>query len=278
MKPSIKKSIFWIFTAACVPLICLLLAPSRAGMAQTMLDSSHASTQRESNSAIIPVPKLENDFYDWYARHDAVIKLIGKQKVDLVFIGDSITHMFGGQPESNICHGAAVWDKYYSKRNAVNLGFGWDRTQNVLWRLQHGELEGIAPKAAVLLIGTNNLTGTEHARINTPSEIAAAIEEICKTIQEKAPHCRIILLGVLPRLETKGPKNGFEKPIREINTLLARLDKKEGITFMDLTEKFAGPDGLPRPELMEDSVHPSARGYEVMATALEPELSRLLGE
>jgi len=211
-------------------------------MAQTMLDSSQASAQKENNSAIIPVPKLENDFYDWYARHDAVIKLIGKQKVDLVFIGDSITHMFGGQPDSNICHGAAVWEKYYSKRNAVNLGFGWDRTQNVLWRLQHGELEGIAPKAAVLLIGTNNLTGTEHARVNTPPEIAAAIEDICKTIQEKAPHCRIILLGVLPRLETKGPKNGFEKPIREINTLLARLDKKEGITFMDLTEKFAGPD------------------------------------
>ncbi len=85
-------------------------------------------------------------------------------------------------------------------------------------------------------------------------------------------------MGVLPRLETKGPKNGFVQPIREINGLLTRLDKKEGVTFMDLTKKFADADGLPRPKLMEDSVHPSARGYKVMAVALEPVLSRLLGK
>lgn len=226
-----------------------------------------------TNTAVLPVPKLENDFYDWHQRHEQVKALIRSQPVDLVFIGDSITHMFGGLPPSPVHRGSNVWERYYGKRNAVNLGFGWDRTQNVLWRLENGEFDGLKPKAAVLLIGTNNRTGTKNARENSPAEIAEGIEAVCTTIHALSPATQIVLLSVLPR----SPAH-FVAPIREINRRIARLESLGYVTFLDLWPGFAEADGLPKKELMADTVHPSAQGYEVWAQALEPVLVKLLGE
>ena len=224
-----------------------------------------------TNTAVIPVPKLENDFYDWYQRHEQVKAQIKQQPVELVFIGDSITHMFGGPAPSPVHHGQEVWARYYGKRNAVNMGFGWDRTQNVLWRLENGEFDGIQPKAAVLLIGTNNRTGTQNARENTPAEIAEGIEAICKAVHAKATGCKIVLLSVLPR----SPEN-FVAPIREINQRIAKLEALGYVTFLDLWPVFAEPDGLPKKELMADTVHPNEKGYQGWAEALEPVLVKLL--
>jgi lysophospholipase L1-like esterase len=237
--------------------------------------SSKARIQTEvksGNTAIIPAPKLENDFYDWYRRHEQVKEQIKKQPVDLVFIGDSITHMFGGLPRSEIIHGGAVWDKYYGGLNVVNMGFGWDRTQNVLWRLENGEFEGIQPKVAVLLIGTNNLTGTGNARENTPAEIAEGIQAICSTIHSKAPRCRILLLGILPRSPQR-----YVSPIREINRLISRFNDREYITFMNFGPKIADRDGLPIKEYMfDDGVHPNEKGYQVWAESIDSKVKELL--
>jgi lysophospholipase L1-like esterase len=224
-----------------------------------------------TNTALLPVPKLESDFYDWHQRHNEVKELIKKQPVDLVFIGDSITHMFGGQPPSPIQRGKEVWERYYGQRNAVNLGFGWDRTQNVLWRLENGEFEGLKPKVAVVLIGTNNRTGTKNARENSPAEIAEGIEAICKTLHAKSPATRIVLLSVLPRSPAR-----FVGPLREINRAIVKLETLGYVTFLDLWPGFADADGLPKKELMADTVHPNAQGYEVWAKALEPVLSKWL--
>jgi len=229
------------------------------------------TTAPHENTAIIPVTKLENDFYDWHQRHNEVKDLIKKQPVDLIFIGDSITHMFGGVPKSRIARGTETWEQYYGKRNVLNLGFGWDRTQNVLWRLKNGELDGVAPKVAVILIGTNNLTGTKNARRNTPAEIAEGVKAICQTLHGKAPKCKILLLGVLPR-----SPNRFVKPIQEINKLLAEFDKEDYITFLSMNDPFAAANGLPKKELMQDSVHPNAKGYQIWAKTMEPVLSKLL--
>ncbi len=225
------------------------------------------------NSALMPRPKLERDFYDWDKRHKEVKALIKKQKVDLVFIGDSITHMFGGLPKSRRKRGSRIWNKYYGHRNVVNMGFGWDRTQNVLWRLDNGEFEGITPKVAVVMIGTNNLTGTKNAVKNTPAEIAEGIVAICKTIHKKVPGCKILLLGVLPR-----SPNHFVNPIKEINKHIAPLDKEDYITFLNMYDQFADKDGLPKQELMRDSVHPNTTGYSVWAKTMEPVLSKLLND
>lgn len=225
------------------------------------------------NTAVVPVPKLENDFYDWYQRHEQVKALIQQQPADLVFIGDSITHLFGGLPASSNPRGQATWNRFYGKRHAVNLGFGWDRTQNVLWRLEHGEFAGLQPKVVVLLIGTNNRTGTGNARQNTPAEIAEGIETICNVIHAKAPACKIVLVSVLPRSPAR-----FVAPLREINRKIVKLEARGYVTFLDLWPVFADADGLPKPELMADAVHPNARGYQRWAETMEPILVNLLAE
>lgn len=227
----------------------------------------------EKNNATVPVPKLERDFYDWYKRHENVKKQIKKGPVDLVFIGDSITHMFGGLPKSEKPFGEEVWQKYYSKRNTVNMGFGWDRTQNVLWRLENGEFEGLTPKVVVLLIGTNNLTGTKNARTNTPEEIVEGIQQVYQLIHKKSSKTKILLLGILPRSPQK-----FVAPIRKINSLLKEKATEDYVTLLDMSEQFAEESGLPKKDLMRDSVHPSVNGYKVWAATMEPVLKKLLEE
>jgi lysophospholipase L1-like esterase len=254
--------------------ICILAAIAvLACSGQRGVSRASQSGDVSANTAVIAVQKLEPDFYDWYQRHKEVVELINQRQVDLIFIGDSITHMFGGLPKSPIARGSRTWDKYYGHRNAINMGFGWDRTQNVLWRLEHGELEGIAPKVAVLLIGTNNRTGTQNARQNTPAEIAAGVSAICTTIHKKAPKCQILLLGVLPR----SPRH-FVKPIEEINKRLAPLKTEAYITFLNMRDQFGDKEGLPKKELMHDGVHPNAAGYRVWAKTMEPVLSKLLND
>lgn len=227
----------------------------------------------EENNALVPVPKLEDDFYDWHQRHAQVLEAIESSKPDLVFIGDSITHLFGGIPVAPQARGNVTWDRYYAHRNALNIGFGWDRTQNVLWRLDNGEMESIAPQVAVVLIGTNNLTGTDNARSNTPTEIADGIRAVCAKIHTRAPQCKILLLGCLPRSPAR-----FVEPILEINRLIAPLGKQKHITFLDMHPQFGDENGLPKKQFMQDTVHPNAAGYRLWAETMEPVLSRLLGD
>ena len=133
----------------------------------------------QRNSAVAPMPKLEQDSYDWYGRHAAVLDLQKKTQPEIVLVGDSITHFWSGEPRANHRNGANSWTQTFGDHAVLNLGFGWDRTQNVLWRLEHGEMDGLAPKTIVLNIGCNNFTGTANARTNTPEEVSAAIRVIC---------------------------------------------------------------------------------------------------
>ena len=254
--------------------LALMLGAVWLSVAQPTGLAAALSEAAPQNTAMVPAPKLEDDFYDWYQRHEAVLNTIEKQPVELVFIGDSITHMFGGAPVSRIARGGDTWERYYGHRHAVNMGFGWDRTQNVLWRIDQGELDGISPKVVVLLIGTNNRSGTQHARQNTPVEIAEGIAAICERIHEKVPSSHILLLGVLPRSPAE-----HVAPIREINMRIAPLSQEAHITFLDMHDVFAGTDGLPRKGLMlPDGVHPSAAGYALWAQTMEPVLCQLLGD
>ena len=225
----------------------------------------------KQNTAVLPTPKLENDFYDWYKRHDEVKALASQGEVNLVFIGDSITHMFGGLPKSRIARGKEVWQKYYAHRKALNLGFGWDRTPNVLWRLENGEFDKIQPKLAVLLIGTNNLAGTKNYKKNSPQEVVSGIDVICKAIHQKSPQTHVLLLSLLPRGKTE-----LMDDIRKINQSLPQLARGELITFVNLYGQFVDESGALRKDLMHDEVHPNAKGYKVWAEALEPYLRKYL--
>ncbi len=208
--------------------------------------------------------------YEWAKRHAGVCANVQTRKPQIVFIGDSITHFFGGEPHDRGRNGEAVWQKVYEPRGAANLGFGWDRTENVLWRLGPGnELEGASPKVAVIMIGTNNLG------LNQPADIAAGVTAICALIHKRLPATKILLLGIFPRGEKP---DANRQRITEINQILAKLDGKDQVTFLDFGAKFLSPDGTIARNIMPDFLHPNAAGYQIWVDAMEPTLAKLLAE
>lgn len=224
------------------------------------------------NTAIIPATKLEEDFYGWEERHETKKALAAQHQFDLVFVGDSITHLLEGDPDLPN-GGQRYWKEFYQPRNALNLGFGWDRTQNVLWRLQNGEFDNQKPKLIVVNIGTNNQTGTENARTNTPEEIAEGIKAICSLLHNQSPDSQILLMGIFPR---GTPDDPLRESIREINAIIANLAELPYIEFMDIGDQFLEKDGTISTEIMADSVHPTEKGYKIWVDAIEPVVRKCL--
>jgi lysophospholipase L1-like esterase len=238
-------------------------------LAKMLNDSAqaHLATLHEVNTALIPVPRLELDSYDWYKRHNEELALQKKLDPQVVLIGDSITHFWAGEPKSTRASGPKAWQVAFGGLRVLNMGFGWDRTQNVLWRLREGEFEGIHPKTVILNIGTNNLTGTANARSNSPEEIVQGILAIVAEVRERSPQSRIIVMGVFPR--GYAPGDDFRAPILEINELLAKsLTGEPNTTFLDIGKQFLTPDGTLPVRMMDDGTHPTAGGYAIWAKAL----------
>jgi lysophospholipase L1-like esterase len=230
-----------------------------------------SAAEEAVNTAIVPVPKLEQDGYDWYARHEAVLKAKQGRDPEVVLIGDSITHFWGGEP-AGPNHGPTAWKAAFGERDVLNLGFGWDRTQNVLWRLDHGEFDGLKPRWVVLMIGTNNLTGTSHARENTPAEIVDGIAAICARVKTLSPQSRIVHMAVLPR--GRKADDRFRPKIAEINRLLAAYAAKEQHAFIDIGPQLVDAAGTIPVDIMGDACHPTDKGYAVWAAALQAEFAK----
>ena len=222
------------------------------------------------NTAVIPMGKLEKDGYGWEERHEAILKIKAEINPEIVLIGDSITHFWGGQPDGGKMgnRGTETWQSLFGSRRVLNLGFGWDRTQNVLKRIELGELDGLNPKAIVIHIGTNNLAGTVNARSSSPEEIVAGIAAIIEQAQAKCASAKIILMAIFPRGKTAAdPKRAI---LADINTRLAAgPGKRAGVTFLDITQKWLEPDGSIAKEIMPDALHPNQKGYAIWAEALK---------
>jgi len=210
---------------------------------------------------------LEMDSYDWYERHKDVLAAKAQMNPQVVMIGDSITHFWAGPPRAHRISGPQSWERLFDGLPALNLGFGWDRTQNVLWRLAHGEFDGLHPATVVLNIGTNNLTGTVNARANTPAEVVEGILAIHDVVRTKSPGSRIIVMGVFPRgFSSSG---ALRLVIAQVNQLLAKaLAGKPDTSFLDIGDKLLAPDGTLTKEMMNDGTHPTEAGYKVWAAAL----------
>lgn len=194
-------------------------------------------------------------------RHESFNKRVAEGNVDLVFIGDSITQGWEGA-------GKRVWAEYYGKRNAVNLGIGGDRTQHVIWRLDNGNFKDITPKAAVIMIGTNN-SGS-----NTSQEIADGVTKIVEQIRKKSPKTKILLLAVFPRGANKD--DGRRKVNQGANQIFSKLDDGKHVHYLDIGKAFLDDDQtLPR-EIMPDLLHLSPQGYEIWAKSIEAKLASLL--
>ncbi len=242
----------------------------KSALAEVKIEPAHAGEPLPPTSTVAVTQGRQFPGYDWAKRHAAICAAVKERNPKLVFIGDSITHFFGGEPSDIGRAGATVWKKYYEARNPVNLGYGWDRTENVIWRLGEGkELEGASPKVAVIMIGTNNMG------INTAPEIAQGVTRICELLHKNQPETKILLLGIFPR----GPNpDGTRKKIEEINAILAKLDGQNHITFLDIGPKFLAADGAITKDVMNDFLHPTAKGYAMWSEAMEPTLAKLLGE
>jgi lysophospholipase L1-like esterase len=222
-------------------------------------------------STVVPVTQDRSwPSYDWAKRHSLTSAAVTKAKPQILFIGDSITHFFGGEQfDSYALRGQQTWGEFYAPRNAGNLGFGWDKTENVLWRLQHGAIDGIAPKLVVMMIGTNN-TGNCSA-----PDIATGIVAIVQEFNKRLPQSKILLLGIFPRGEKPNPQR---EKIAEINGIISRLNGTHNVTFLDIGPKFLTPEGLITKDIMPDFLHPNEKGYRIWAEAIEPTVKKLMDE
>ena len=227
------------------------------------------------NTAIIPVTKLEEDSYNWWDRHAAVLAVKDSINPEILLIGDSITHFWGGQPQLKYANGTLrqpngpeSWNDLFGKYRVMNIGFGWDRTQNVLWRLDHGEIAGIHPRLVIINIGTNNTSQTAHARMNTAPEIVDGIMAVYARIRTEIPNAKIVVMAIFPR--EKDPENPRRILINEINRELTPLMKQQRITFVNIAPKMLNPDGTFLTGMMLDYTHPTDKGYGVWANAIRP--------
>ena len=221
--------------------------------------AAHAQQPKALHDAVKPVPRGGG----WMTRHQAMNKRVKQGNVELVFIGDSITQGWEGR-------GKKVWAKYYGKRNAVNLGIGGDRTQHVIWRLDHGNLAGITPKAAVIMIGTNN-SGS-----NSPEQIAEGVTVIVRQLQKQTPKTKILLLATFPR--GPNPADKRRQVNEKSNAMVAKLASDQNVSFLDIGKNFLSEDGSLSKQIMPDLLHLSERGYSIWAESIEPTLVKLMAE
>jgi lysophospholipase L1-like esterase len=181
-------------------------------------------------------------------------------------MGDSITDFWRNR-------GGNVWNQIYAPRHAANFGISGDRTQHVLWRIDHGELDGVHPKVVVLMIGTNNTGSDRSTRRNTVPEVAEGVRAVVNEVRTRLPDSKILLLGIFPRATLNNP---LRAQVALINTLMAQLDDGKMVRYLDIGPKFLEFDGtLPR-SIMPDGLHPNAKGYQIWADAMEPTLDEML--
>ncbi len=232
------------------------LALSVSGYAQNAADIVPAT---RPNSAIVPVSREARSL----SRQNAVLQRAKENpgKCDIAFIGDSITQGWEGS-------GKNVWTNYYGKRKCLNFGVGGDRTQHVLWRFENGQLDGIKPKAAVLMIGTNNSNRDD----NTEAEILEGVQAVIKQIRLRLPETKLLVCGIFPRGQTFSTQRG---KILQVNQALAKVADGKMIHYIDFGPQLIEADGSISKTIMPDALHLSETGYEIWAQAIEPKLKEM---
>jgi lysophospholipase L1-like esterase len=229
----------------------LALSPARAK------ESKKPDAEKPNPAA---TPEQRKDKW-WQDRHGGFVARAKKGDVNVVFIGDSITHDWEGK-------GKEVWKKNFEPLKAANFGIGGDQTSHVLWRITKGkELEGISPKAFVVMIGTNNM-GHQTAK-----QIAGGVKAIVGELKKQKPKAQILLLAIFPRDAMPGTAN--RKKIAETNKILAKLADKQ-VHYLDIGDKFLDKKGVLSKDIMPDALHLSEKGYGIWADAINDKLKKLV--
>lgn len=234
-----------------------------AGLLITGLLSASVAAQAPQRGRA-PVEKDVGRHIDFLARKERLIQTGG---TDLIFIGDSITDGWRGDPQREI------FEDYFGRYRPYNIGIGGDETQHLLWRIQHGELDGLFPKLVVRMIGTNNLANSN--RMN-PAETADGVAAVVDAIRAKLPAAKVLLLAIFPR------SNRSDDPMRRsvvaTNAFLARLADGKRVVYRDIGAKFLDADGALSGEIMPDYLHPNAKGYQIWADAIKADVDTLEGK
>ncbi len=250
-------------TRLIIPIVLFIAAGSLAG----------ASPR---NIAAEPVSRMSEGW--WRARFEEKQAELRRMPVELLWFGDSITQNWERSSNDDWRNFAPAWQRFYGDRHAVDLGFKGDSTCHLLWRLQHGELDGISPKVAIVLIGANNF-GHIHADADETFE---GVELILDEIHRHLPQAHIVLLGVLPSIRSEWVSRNT---IRLNRRLKAVSGDRAYVTYTDVGDLFLTYDRVdankfidPRLNPPAPPLHPTAQVQAQMAERLEPILARLLGD
>ena len=240
---------------ACVVLAAALCLPS------LNLRADEPHSPRTSETAVTPNDRNPQ-------RHEELMKRKAQGPIDLLFLGDSILDFWPGK-------GPDSWAKF-APYHPADFGVSGETTEDVLWRITNGELDGLHPKVVVLLLGTNNLG--QHGD-EQPAWVVAGMRKVVDTIHEKLPDTKLLLLAIFPRDTKNSP---IRQHIATVNAGLAKFDDGSKFAdssktrFLDINKIFLDADGeIPR-DLMPDRLHPSAKGYDLWYEAMEPTLSEMM--
>jgi lysophospholipase L1-like esterase len=205
--------------------------------------------------SVIPIQRTEDW---WQQRHQQKLDECQTlaSKLDIVFIGDSITHAWEVE-------GEAAWQQYYTNQNILNLGYAGDRTEHLLWRIQNGEIDGLCPKLLVLLIGTNN---AGH-RLDTPEEIAAGVKKILEELKQRLPDTKLVLMAIFPR--SRNNKKPMRQRVNLTNQLIKQYADTKQVFWLDINHYFLTKDDVLLESVMPDLLHPNAAQYWIWAEQIK---------
>jgi lysophospholipase L1-like esterase len=210
-------------------------------------------------------PSIQNrdaNVYDWDNRHQEILSLNKIKPPRIVFLGNSITHFWGGEPKTSMVNGLDSWNQFMEPLGVRNFGYGWDRIENVLWRVYHDELAGYAADQVVLLIGTNNMS------LNSNKEILGGLQFLIQAIKVRQPKADILLLGIYPRRKD-------EQNIYELNQGLVNVSGLMNVRYLDAGKVLLKSDGKIDETLFTDGLHPNAEGYRKLVQVMMPYLKPL---
>ena len=202
--------------------------------------------------------------------HAQLLQKARQGRIDLYFVGDSITRRWGATDYPELL---ANWRQNFHGWNAADFGWGADRTQNILWRLENGELDGVHPKVFVILAGTNNVGSIPDTA--SVDEITRGLQAIVRTCQQQAPEATVVITAIFPRNDNLAVMPVIDR----INANLATLANGTTIRFLNVNAGLADKDGVLFDGVMsaKDKLHPTLKGYQVWADGLKPILTELLG-
>lgn len=193
--------------------------------------------------------------YKWEERHQEILRMNQEQDPEILLFGNSIVNFWGGEPMSKAVNGRTSWEEIIEPAGVRNFGFGWDRIENVLWRIYHDELDGFDAEKIILMIGTNNLG------LNSEEEIVKGLANLLQEIKERQPNSELIMVGILPR-------RGMVEEVNHLNLKISQMADLANVTYIEVGQGLLTAEGELNESLFTDGLHPNEEGYQLIAKEL----------